>query len=86
MLQSRRIETPASQPQRAPHQCANCLVRNRAICGALSDTEREMLGREGRTAELNPTSFRDALMYQREMDAEVATPSLFDFLEMEEAS
>ena len=49
MLQSRRIETPASQPQRAPHQCANCLVRNRAICGALSDTEREMLGREGRT-------------------------------------
>lgn len=41
------------------------------------------LGREGRASELNPTSFRDALMYQRELDAEQATPSLFDLLGIE---
>lgn len=42
------------------------------------------LGREGRSAELNPTSFRDAVMYQRELDREQATPSLFDLLDLEE--
>ncbi|MGX9346615.1 DNA methyltransferase [Microbacterium sp. KNMS] len=41
------------------------------------------LGRHGRAAELNPTSFRDAVMYQREMDREQATPSLFDLLDLE---
>lgn len=44
------------------------------------------LGREGRASELNPTSFRDAVMYQREMDLEQATPSLFDLLDIEEGS
>lgn len=43
------------------------------------------LGRRGRAAELNPTSFRDAVMYQREMDTAQATPSLFDLLEIDEA-
>ena len=41
------------------------------------------LGRRGRASELNPTSFRDAVMYQREMDREQATPSLFDLLDLE---
>lgn len=41
------------------------------------------LGREGRASELNPTSFRDAVMYQRELDAEQSTPSLFDLLGIE---
>lgn len=44
------------------------------------------LGRRGRAAELNRTSFRDAVMYQREMDAEQATPSLFDLLDFEAAA
>ena len=39
------------------------------------------LGRRGRASELNPTSFRDAVMYQREMDEEAAVPTLFDMLE-----
>lgn len=42
------------------------------------------LGRRGRASELNPTSFRDAVMYQRELDNEQATPSLFDLLALEE--
>ena len=41
------------------------------------------LGRQGRASELNPTSFRDAVMYQRELDNEMATPSLFDLLDIE---
>ncbi|WP_205828280.1 DNA methyltransferase [Microbacterium sp. PF5] len=41
------------------------------------------LGREGRASELNPTSFRDAVMYQQELDREQATPSLFDLLDIE---
>lgn len=41
------------------------------------------LGRVGRASELNPTSFRDAVMYQRELDREQATPSLFDLLDLE---
>lgn len=41
------------------------------------------LGRKGRASELNPTSFRDAVMYQRELDAEQSTPSLFDLLGIE---
>ncbi|WP_431785356.1 DNA methyltransferase [Microbacterium maritypicum] len=41
------------------------------------------LGREGRASELNPTSFRDAVMYQKEMDQKQATPTLFDMLEVE---
>lgn len=43
------------------------------------------LGREGRAAELNPISFRDAVMYQREMDNSQATPTLFELLDMEMA-
>lgn len=39
------------------------------------------LGRRGYAAELNPTSFRDALMYQREMDRSGETPTLFDLIE-----
>jgi hypothetical protein len=42
------------------------------------------LGRRGRASELNPTSFRDAVMYQREMDQQQATPTLFDLLDIEE--
>ncbi len=51
MLQSRRIDQPEPAPQRVPKasQCATCVVRNRAVCGALSDEERERLGNEGRT-------------------------------------
>lgn len=41
------------------------------------------LGRRGRAAELNPSSFRDAVMYQRELDAAQATPTLFDLLGIE---
>lgn len=41
------------------------------------------LGREGRASELNPTSFRDAVMYQRELDNQQATPTLFDMLDLE---
>lgn len=41
------------------------------------------LGRVGRASELNPTSFRDAVMYQQELDREQATPSLFDLLDLE---
>ncbi|WP_345543477.1 DNA methyltransferase [Microbacterium jejuense] len=44
------------------------------------------LGRLGRASELNPTSFRDAVMYQRELDNEQATPSLFDLLELEDTA
>jgi len=43
------------------------------------------LGRRGRAAELNPTSFRDAVMYQREMDEAHAVPTLFDMFEEEAA-
>ncbi len=41
------------------------------------------LGRRGRASELNPTSFRDAVMYQRELDRERVTPSLFDLLDFQ---
>lgn len=41
------------------------------------------LGRRGRASELNPTSFRDAVMYQRELDNAQAAPSLFDLLDLE---
>jgi hypothetical protein len=41
------------------------------------------LGRRGRAVELNPTSFRDAVAYQREMDRAGETPSLFDMLDLE---
>lgn len=44
------------------------------------------LGRRGRASELNPTSFRDAVMYQRELDREQATPTLFDLLDIESES
>lgn len=44
------------------------------------------LGREGHASELNPTSFRDAVMYQRELDNAQATPTLFDLLDVEEGS
>ncbi len=44
------------------------------------------LGRAGRSSELNPTSFRDAVMYQQELDREQATPSLFDLLELEDGT
>ncbi|MCC2033093.1 DNA methyltransferase [Microbacterium allomyrinae] len=42
------------------------------------------LGRRGRASELNPTSFRDAVMYQQELDGAQATPTLFDLLAIEE--
>ena len=32
---------------------------------------------------MNPTSFRDAVMYQQELDNQQATPSLFDLLDIE---
>ena len=40
----------ASSDGRLPtaHHCDACLVRNRAICAALDDTDRQALGREGR--------------------------------------
>jgi hypothetical protein len=41
------------------------------------------LGRRGRMAELNPTSFRDAVMYQQEEDRRGSVPSLFDLLDIE---
>ena len=41
------------------------------------------LGRSGYGIELNPTSHRDAVMYQRELDQEQATPTLFDLLDIE---
>ncbi|WP_349862612.1 DNA methyltransferase [Leifsonia sp. WHRI 6310E] len=44
------------------------------------------LGRRGRAVELNPTSFRDAVNYQREMDRSGHTPTLFDMLELEGAA
>lgn len=44
------------------------------------------LGRRGRMAELNPTSFRDALVYQQEEDRRGSVPTLFDMLDMEEAA
>lgn len=44
------------------------------------------LGRRGRAVELNPTSFRDAVNYQREMDRSGLTPSLFDLIDMEGAA
>lgn len=44
------------------------------------------LGRKGRAVELNPTSFRDAVNYQREMDRSGETPSLFDLLDLEGAA
>ncbi|RRJ85933.1 DNA methylase N-4 [Gulosibacter macacae] len=39
------------------------------------------LGRQGRASELNPTSYRDAVMYQREMDEAQAVPTLFDLFD-----
>lgn len=42
------------------------------------------LGRRGAMSELNPTSFRDAVMYQRELDNERSIPALFDLLALEE--
>lgn len=39
------------------------------------------LGRRGRASELNPTSYRDAVMYQREMDEKDAVPTLFDLFD-----
>lgn len=44
------------------------------------------LGRRGRAVELNPTSWRDAVNYQEEMDRSGQTPTLFDLLEMEGAA
>jgi hypothetical protein len=44
------------------------------------------LGRRGRAVELNPTSFRDAVNYQQEMDRSGQTPSLFDMLDLEGAA
>jgi hypothetical protein len=41
------------------------------------------LGRLGRASELNPTSFRDAVMYQQELDQKQAQPTLFDLLGLE---
>jgi hypothetical protein len=44
------------------------------------------LGRRGRAVELNPTSYRDAVTYQREMDRAGETPSLFDMLDLDGAA
>lgn len=44
------------------------------------------LGRRGRAVELNPTSYRDAVAYQQEMDRSGQTPTLFDLLEMDGAA
>lgn len=44
------------------------------------------LGRRGRAVELNPTSWRDAVNYQEEMDRSGQTPTLFDLLDMEGAA
>jgi superfamily II DNA or RNA helicase len=44
------------------------------------------LGRRGRAVELNPTSYRDAVAYQQEMDRSGQTPTLFDLLDMEGAA
>ncbi|MBW1639269.1 DNA methylase N-4 [Microbacterium resistens] len=44
------------------------------------------LGRRGAMSELNPTSYRDAVMYQRELDNEQSIPALFDLLALEEGS
>ncbi|MFF1633948.1 DNA methyltransferase [Leifsonia sp. NPDC058248] len=44
------------------------------------------LGRRGRAVELNPTSYRDAVTYQREMDRAGETPSLFDLLDIDGAA
>jgi hypothetical protein len=41
------------------------------------------LDRHGRAVELNPTSYRDAVAYQHEMDRAGETPSLFDMLDLE---
>ncbi len=43
------------------------------------------LGRQGAMSELNPTSFRDAVMYQREEDRRGSVPTLFDLLAVEDA-
>jgi hypothetical protein len=43
-------------------------------------------GRRGRAVELNPTSYRDAVVYQREMDRAGETPSLFDMLDLDGAA
>lgn len=42
------------------------------------------LGRRGAMSELNATSFRDAVMYQHEMDRAGETPSLFDLVAIED--
>ena len=54
MLQRRQTDQPDPATQRAlkNSQCATCVVRNKAVCGALSDDEREELGREGRTIQV----------------------------------
>jgi len=43
------------------------------------------LGRRGYGVELNPTSHRDAVMYQREEDRKASIPSLFDLIDAEVA-
>lgn len=44
------------------------------------------LGRRGRSVELNPMSYRDAVTYQQEMDRSGQTPTLFDLIEMDGAA
>jgi hypothetical protein len=44
------------------------------------------LGRRGRAVELNPTSYRDAVAYQQEMDRSGQTPTLFDLIEAVDAA
>lgn len=43
-----------------------------------------LLGRRGAGVELDPKSFKDAVHYCREAEAERATPSLFDLIEADE--
>lgn len=45
-----------------------------------------MKGRRGRGSELNPDYFRHSCLYLAEAQREVAVPSLFDLLEMEQAA
>lgn len=45
-----------------------------------------MKGRRGRGSELNPDYFRHSCLYLAEAEREVAAPSLFDLLEMEQAA
>ena len=45
-----------------------------------------MKGRRGRGSELNPDYFRHSCIYLAEAEREIAVPSLFDLLDMEEAA